>query len=84
MGQFYCTFLISVINIEAIMMKTGLHDMLHYMKLYIYGSTNGNLDSSLDECLLDEDIGGIDGLYLLDDIDGIKDKKHNMKLIFQK
>jgi hypothetical protein len=45
-------------------------------------STNRNLDSSLDKCLLNEDIGGFVGLYLLDDVKGIKDNKQIMKIIF--
>jgi hypothetical protein len=43
---------------------------------------NGKLASSLDEGLLNEDIGGFVGLYLFDEVNGIKDNKEIMGLIF--
>ncbi len=38
--------------------------------------------SSLDECLLDEDIGRYVGTYLFDDIDVVKDNTKIMKALF--
>jgi hypothetical protein len=38
--------------------------------------------SSLDECLLDEDIGGFVGSYLFDEIESIKQNDKVLKAIF--
>jgi hypothetical protein len=38
--------------------------------------------SSLDECLLDEDIGGFVGTYLFDDIQKVKENSKIMTAIF--
>jgi hypothetical protein len=43
---------------------------------------NGKIDSSLDEVLLNEDIGGFVGLYLFDEVNTIKDNKEIMGYIF--
>jgi hypothetical protein len=43
---------------------------------------NRIIDSSLDEVLLNEDIGGFVGLYLFDKVNEIKDNKEFMGLIF--
>jgi hypothetical protein len=43
---------------------------------------NGKIDSSLDEALLNEDIGGFVGLYLFDEVNEIKDNKEIMGFIF--
>jgi len=40
------------------------------------------VSSSLDECLLDEDIGGFIGSYLFDDIGLIKESDEVMNAIF--
>jgi hypothetical protein len=43
---------------------------------------NGKIDSSLDEVLLNEDIGGFVGLYLFEEVNTIKDNKEIMGYIF--
>jgi len=43
---------------------------------------NDPINSSLGECLLDEDIGGFVGTYLYEDVDDIKNNIQIMKNIF--
>ena len=43
---------------------------------------NGKIDSSLDQVLLNEDIGGFVGLYLFDEVSTIKGNKEIMGYIF--
>ncbi len=38
--------------------------------------------ATLDECLLDEDIGGFVGAYLFDDVEAVKESAEIMKNIF--
>jgi hypothetical protein len=38
--------------------------------------------SCLDECLLDEDVGGIVGTYLFDDVAVVKNNSKIMKALF--
>jgi len=45
-------------------------------------TSDEKVSSSLDECLLDEDIGGFVGSYLFDDIESIKENDKVMKAIF--
>mgnify|MGYP007113547423 FL=1 len=45
-------------------------------------TSDEKVSSSLDECLLDEDIGGFVGSYLFDDIGLIKESDEVMKAIF--
>jgi hypothetical protein len=45
-------------------------------------TSNGKVISSLDEVLLDEDIGGFVGLFLFNSVDDIKDNKEVMRDIF--
>ena len=45
-------------------------------------TSNGKVTSSLDEVLLDEDIGGFVGLFLFDSVENIKDNKEVMGDIF--
>jgi len=42
----------------------------------------GKVCSSLDECLLDEDIGGFVGTYLFDDIQKVKESNKLMTALF--
>jgi hypothetical protein len=44
--------------------------------------SNGKVTSSLDEVLLDKDIGGFVGLFLFNSVDDIKDNKEVMGDIF--
>jgi hypothetical protein len=46
-------------------------------------SLNGKVTSSLDEVLLDEDIGGFVGMFLFDSVEEIKDDKDIMKDILR-
>jgi hypothetical protein len=50
--------------------------------LHITLTSDEKVSSSLDECLLDEDIGGFVGSYLFDDIGLIKESDEVMKAIF--
>ena len=43
---------------------------------------NGKVVAALDECLLDEDIGGFVGAYLFDNIEAVKESAATMKNIF--
>ena len=45
-------------------------------------TSDEKVSSSLDECLLDEDIGCFVGSYLFDDIESIKENDKVMKAIF--
>jgi hypothetical protein len=45
-------------------------------------TSDEKVSSSLDECLLDEDIGGFVGSYLFDEIESIKQNNKVMKAIF--
>jgi len=44
--------------------------------------SDGKVSSSLDECLLDEYLGGFVGSYLFDDMESIKQNDKVMKAIF--
>jgi hypothetical protein len=43
---------------------------------------NGKVANCLDEVLLDEDIGGLVGMFLFDSVDDIKDNSNIMEDIF--
>jgi hypothetical protein len=45
-------------------------------------TVNGKLVTTLDECLLDKDIGGFVGAYLFDDVEAVKESAEIMKNIF--
>jgi len=52
------------------------------LKADITLTSDEKVSSSLDECLLDEDIGGFIVSYLFDDIELIKENDKVMKAIF--
>jgi hypothetical protein len=46
-------------------------------------TSDEKVSSSLDECLLDEEIGGFVGSYLFDEIESIKQNNKVIKAIFR-
>jgi len=81
---------------DAIFRKYWAEKIIHYLnneikwkyentfkfKADITLTSDEKVSSSLDECLLDEDIGGFVGSYLFDDIGLIKESDEVMKAIF--
>jgi hypothetical protein len=76
--------------------KLGLKKIIHYLnndikwkyenlfkfKADVTRTLEGKVCSGLDECLLDEDIGGFVGTYLFDDIQKVKEISKIMTAIF--
>jgi hypothetical protein len=58
------------------------YENIFKFKADITRTLNDQINSSLDECLLDEDIGGFVGTYLYEDVDDIKNNSQIMKIIF--
>ncbi len=58
------------------------YENIFKFKADITRTLNDQINSSLDECLLDEDIGGFVGTYLYEDVDDIKNNSQIMKNIF--
>ncbi|MFN7676950.1 MAG: hypothetical protein ACK5N5_00340 [Synechococcales cyanobacterium] len=58
------------------------YENIFKFKADITRTLNDQINSSLDECLLDEDIGGFVGTYLYEDVDDIKNNIQIMKNIF--
>jgi hypothetical protein len=58
------------------------YENLFKFKVDIIRTLENKVCSSLDECLLDEDIGGFSGTYLFDDIQKVKESNTIMTAIF--
>jgi len=70
--------IISYLNSEV----SWKYENIFKFKADITRTFNDQINSSLDECLLDEDIGGFVGTYLYEDMDDIKNNIQIMKDIF--
>jgi signal recognition particle GTPase len=58
------------------------HENLFKLKVDVTRTLEGKVCSSLDECLLDKDIGRFVGKYLFDDIQKVKESTKVMKALF--
>jgi GTP-sensing pleiotropic transcriptional regulator CodY len=77
-GRVWAEKIISYLNSEV----SWKYENIFKFKADITRTFNDQINSSLEECLLDEDIGGFVGTYMYEDVDDIKNNIQIMKNIF--